>query len=106
MPEKSVFTNHVPRLRLKVRSREQNSALESRRVSLYSVKVIKISRLISIAFLFYGRFTDRFIVVKQTVKQNAQLFGPKKRKILRGDNSDVPETLAFLTSLIHSRHHI
>jgi len=58
-PEKCIFTNHVPRLSLKVNwSREQNSVPESRRASLYSVKVIKMSRLtidpFLILWLFHG----------------------------------------------------
>jgi len=44
-PEKSAFTNHVVGCVWKwIRPREQNSAPESRHVSLYSVKVIKMSR--------------------------------------------------------------
>jgi len=44
--------------------------LKSRRASLYSVKVIKMSRLAIARLLFYSRFTGPFIVEKQT----AQLF--------------------------------
>jgi len=45
-PENCVFTNNVPRLYLKwIRTRERNSTPKSRRVSLYSVKVIKVSRI-------------------------------------------------------------
>jgi len=51
-----------------IRSREQNSELESRHASLYSVKVIKMSRLTINRFLFYGCFMGCFIVVKQTVQ--------------------------------------
>jgi len=46
--------------------------LKIRCVSVYSVKVIKILRLAIDRLLFYGRFTGRFVVAKQT----AQLFGP------------------------------
>jgi len=82
--ELCAFTNHVPRLRLKmncaslqtmylgyvwkwIRSREHNSASESGRVSLYSVNAIKVSRLtinrILIHWAFHGSLrcceTDR-----------------------------------------------
>ena len=43
--KKCVFTNHVPRLRLKVNSITQTKTVhEIGRASLYSVKVIKVSR--------------------------------------------------------------
>ena len=89
-----VCPNQVPRLRLKsIRSREQNSTPDSRRTSLYTVKVIKMSRLaILFACLFYGRFAGHFVVAKQTMKQTAQLFYPQTRKTLREDYSDAPET--------------
>jgi len=80
------------------------------------VLVYTVSRLskchgqLSIAFLFYGCFMDRFVVAKHTVKQTAQLFCPQKRKTLREDNSNVPETtpetLVFLTAPIRSRDHV
>jgi len=45
--------------------------------------------------LFGSHFTDRFIVVKRTMKQTAQLFCLQTRKTLREDNSDVAGTLAL-----------
>jgi len=45
-PEKCVFTNHVPRLRLKINLVTQTKFVsECGRVSLYNAKVIKMSRL-------------------------------------------------------------
>ena len=67
-PEKCVFTNHVP---LAVSESEFDPVirilrLKSSCASLYSVKVIKMSRLAS------DRFTGHFLIAKQT----AQLFCP------------------------------
>ena len=41
--------------------------LKSSRASLYSVKVIKMSRLV-IGYLFHGCFTGRFVVAKKTAQ--------------------------------------
>jgi len=49
--EKCGFTNRVCRLHLKVRLITQNSVPERRRASLYSLKVIKMSRLTMDRFL-------------------------------------------------------
>ena len=54
-PEKCVFTNHLPRLHLKV-----NSITKSRRASLYSVKVIKMSR-VPIDRFFYSTVASRVV---------------------------------------------
>ena len=44
---------------------------------VYTVsRLSKCQGKLSIAFLFYGRFMDRFVVAKHTVKQTAQLFCP------------------------------
>jgi len=55
-----------------IRSREQNSVPESRRATLHSVKVIKMSWLTIDRFPILWRFTGSFVVAKQT----EQLFYP------------------------------
>ena len=59
-PEKCVFTN-LGCVGKWIRSRELNSAPESRRASLYSDKVIEMPRLAIDILLFYSRLTGHFV---------------------------------------------
>ena len=52
---------------------EQNSAPESRRDSLYSVKIIKMSRLAINCLVILWSLHGCFVVAKQTVKHTTQL---------------------------------
>ena len=51
-----------------------------------------MSRLTIGCFLFYGRFTGRFVVVKHTVKQTAHLFLSLDTQDIERGQSDVPRT--------------
>ena len=84
MPKKCLFTDRVPRLRLKVNSITR-TVPERRCASLLSVKVIKMSRLT----------TDRLLILR-SLYGSLRLCGTDGTTFLREDNSDALGTLAFL----------
>jgi len=69
VPDKRVFTNHVvdvPRLHLKAKP---VTRLKGRRVLVYTVsRLSKCQGYLSIAYLFNGRLTDRFVVMEETAQ--------------------------------------
>ena len=67
----------------------------------YARQTDKMSRLAIDRLLFYGRFTGRFLVVKQNAEQTAQLFCLRNTRHWE-DNSNTPETPCTLSAPICS----
>jgi len=87
-------------------SQEQNSAPESRRVSLHSVKDIKMSRPTTDRFLILWSLHGSLCCYETGRETDCTAFLSLTGNKLREDNSDAPETLAFLTAPIRSRAHV